>query len=766
MTTPTVADYLKYANLQMAAEAFIRDPVTDVLSGSGADLIKALKAGNNHASRFTQIQAEAFAAQWEVVDQRANTTTGFSGTLFINKAYPNELVISFRSTEFIDDAIRDSAATNSLEVFGTGWAWGQIADMEAWYTSVKSQIPAGATINVTGYSLGGHLATVFNLLHQSELNGGQVVTFNGAGVGEVLAGSLRQAINYFITLKNDPSQIKGELRLTPGPLADFYDTLRANLANTTWTAQQGLDALTALRSLYTEANVAVFDTQKVPLEKALTDIIALQNEATRIQNFTSGGTPNTPLQAVSGDKILAETLDYRLAVDLASERTRPILSLPGKTQGTPALTNQTDLVGTETTQYPWSAVSNSGVHFGSPATVFIEDQPRVRGDFLQDVVTGLPGINLLHNNYDLNNFSDSHSLTLIVDSLAIQNTLYTLDASLTTGTLSTLLKAASNAKAQSNSDQGQCEGDVLENVLNGLCQIVMGSKAPEKLVGSLVGNTWADPASREKLYANLKALTDVSPTSDSTFKDLIGKITVTLPDANQNLKDTAKTDFASLLTLITLSPVAIKAKVGSETVVATALQAKWDTEYTAWNDDKALTPAQRAAGQANYTDVYLADRAAMLTWQVKGNQENAPSPGQIMTLQDTRSGVTDRWDFTDAANGKTIVVSQATLFPWATHKVYFGDAESNTYYGGDYDVLFGGAGMDRLDGGAGADYIEGNAGSDILTGGEGNRMPSSRNASRAAKPTCRSSSSPSAITNTCPGCTATSTSPSSPATCR
>ena len=28
MPTPTIADYLKYANLQMAAEAFIRDEKT------------------------------------------------------------------------------------------------------------------------------------------------------------------------------------------------------------------------------------------------------------------------------------------------------------------------------------------------------------------------------------------------------------------------------------------------------------------------------------------------------------------------------------------------------------------------------------------------------------------------------------------------------------------------------------------------------------------------------------------------------------------
>ena len=110
MTTPTIADTLKYANLQMAAEAFIRDPVTDVLSGSGADLIKALKAGNKHASRFTETQAEAFAdpvTGWTVLDQCINTPSGFSCTLFKNNQ-TDECVISFRSTEFIDDAVNDN----------------------------------------------------------------------------------------------------------------------------------------------------------------------------------------------------------------------------------------------------------------------------------------------------------------------------------------------------------------------------------------------------------------------------------------------------------------------------------------------------------------------------------------------------------------------------------------------------------------------------------------------------------------------------------
>jgi pimeloyl-ACP methyl ester carboxylesterase len=39
----------------------------------------------------------------------------------------------------------------------------------------------GNGFSVTGYSLGGHLATAFNLLHPGAAT--QVITFNGAGVG-------------------------------------------------------------------------------------------------------------------------------------------------------------------------------------------------------------------------------------------------------------------------------------------------------------------------------------------------------------------------------------------------------------------------------------------------------------------------------------------------------------------------------------------------------------------------------------------------------
>lgn len=114
---PTISEYLKYANLQMAAEAFLVDALGSPLAGTR--YVEGLTNGNKHSSKFTEGEATKFAAEWRVVDQRANTGTVFSGTLFQNNK-TGELVVSFRSTEFIDDAIRDNLATNTYEIKNTG----------------------------------------------------------------------------------------------------------------------------------------------------------------------------------------------------------------------------------------------------------------------------------------------------------------------------------------------------------------------------------------------------------------------------------------------------------------------------------------------------------------------------------------------------------------------------------------------------------------------------------------------------------------------
>lgn len=149
--TPSTHELLQYSELQVAAEAF--DPSS----------ISGLMQGNGHSSRFTDIEAVAFLQKYSVVavSPASFGKSGFSGTLFQNKQ-TGALVLSFRSTEFLDDAVRDNQSTNTFEVKQRGWAFGQIADMENWYQNLiaEGKLAADASLTVTGYSLGGALGCV------------------------------------------------------------------------------------------------------------------------------------------------------------------------------------------------------------------------------------------------------------------------------------------------------------------------------------------------------------------------------------------------------------------------------------------------------------------------------------------------------------------------------------------------------------------------------------------------------------------------------
>ncbi|MFS2036844.1 hypothetical protein ACEN8I_22670 [Polaromonas sp. CT11-55] len=70
-----ISAYLKFANLQMAAEADYLN-VTDF---TNVDQIKtALVRGNNRSSKFTTTQVDQFIADgWTVVEHKSNTMLNF-----------------------------------------------------------------------------------------------------------------------------------------------------------------------------------------------------------------------------------------------------------------------------------------------------------------------------------------------------------------------------------------------------------------------------------------------------------------------------------------------------------------------------------------------------------------------------------------------------------------------------------------------------------------------------------------------------------------
>jgi|APLak6261671648_1056085.scaffolds.fasta_scaffold01641_2 pimeloyl-ACP methyl ester carboxylesterase len=559
---PTIADYLKFANLQMAAEALYdfnaTPPGTNLTPGDKRTdvslTVANLTDGNLHASKFSAIEAAKFVDQWKVVEHISNTSTGFSGTLF--QALKNDLsqnikagdlVLSFRSTEFIDDAARDNEATNKLEIKDKGFAFGQLSDMEDWFLSLQGKITG--PLSVTGYSLGSHLATAFNLMHPGVVT--QVINFNGAGLGKIGDGSLAtiqaelpNMIRRFRNLRaqGESTGLAGQLQTTEGRAA--YQALKIALALPVRNGVPDASLVDIVNNMPSNApnEPRTGDNQAdyLLLWNALDRALAVTNKAHSVGQLTSGSTAVPPNPATIPDHapdgslaIAAESLDYQLAV-LITERefnTAPLSISAGISAalGTPtpapggALTNQWDVAATETTTPPWYMVAYSQYRYGNDVKLFIEDQPFKRGNVLGETVKALleGNIELLHEQYANNDFGDTHSLTLIVDSLNVQNTLMQLvpaaDPAGAASALDAILKNASWRKAEINSGQGQAEGDVLENVVNALADLILGPQLKtDRLNGSAEGNTWWDTQNkivgdttytgRDKLYEKLDAI--------------------------------------------------------------------------------------------------------------------------------------------------------------------------------------------------------------------------------------------------------------------
>ncbi|HEX8989685.1 MAG TPA: hypothetical protein VF816_17135, partial [Rhodocyclaceae bacterium] len=614
----------------------------------------------------------------------------------------------------------------------------------------------GKQFSVTGYSLGGHLATAFNLLHyQDKLADGryavkEVVTFNGAGVGQIdnidaTAQSLKEVLMEFQddvkSLRERTGEVKARLFTIP-EVANLYEQIKAEIDPARLpddaSTQDNIRTRTAFALMRTRTAIsevenfsidlhdldgpspAQFASEKATLLKALNDIAGQQAEALRIATFTAGGTgarAGESPQLSDPATTLAENLDYRLAVDLAAQRTESaaiviggIQAIAGKRYGT-RRSNQYDVVGTETTGiFSYAAVANSQWHCGADVPVFIEDQPLYRGSVTRDAATAsldYLDAKLLVDHYANNDFADTHSLVLLVDSLNVQNALQQLAPDATQGEIETIFKNASKLVAESTAGtDGKCEGDVLETVVNALADLLLGpANAGSRLKGDPEGNTWwsienipnTEYTGRDAFYLKLNDV--LTKAKDA---QLLGGFT--LAPSSPALKEQARDDFNAFAALYALSPFVLKPTGDA------SLSSAWGDLYSRWQADR-----QVPAGQRCFSDQWLADRAVMLGYWLRGNQANK----EIVAPIDA-----DQIDFKDARSGTTVTVRSAFApdGPSAmTRNIAFGGTASERLDGGALaDHLYGMDGDDILTANAGDDYLEGGRGDDELQGGEGN----------------------------------------------
>ena len=678
-------------NLQLAAEAFLIRATDGGAIPAASEIRNRLEEGNFHASRFLPEQAAKFVdgnAGYLILAQYRNDpqqpgASGFSGTL-VQSFSTGELTLSFRSTEFFEDAVRDTISTGDQEIRQLGWAFGQIAEMEAWYTQLRADpnLLGGKSFNVTGYSLGGHLATAFNILRREESTETPVIstyTFNGAGVGDTRNGR----------------------RLTD-ILADF-NRLRSSADIT---ATEDWLALSV-------------DERQLISSLAASRVAAINSEAARLAKLQ----PRETFQLGLPPAGVQATLQYQIAALMAARDTIPSSNfpLPGGVNYFPStpvfavqpISNMVEVVGMETGGLGTSFVSNSGIHYGSRQEVAIEAQPRLRGSFsLADLLQG----NLLVNNPDKNNFGDSHSLVLLIESLSVMAAMERLAPDLTIETAGRIFAAASNVAASTQlSSQGKAEGDTLERIVDSLYKLLVGS-APETYLdykGSLAGNTWSRDEFRQPLYARLQEvngkITELVPATGLSSIQMAALDSHSADGLLEGANDVGTQGLAYKYALRELNPFVVldPGNVG--------LYARY---MVGGANAGELDYYDASIARLGMTQQYLEDRAAFLERKLFLTTSNLDK------------------NYLDPANPDASPESGTRAYSYQMQARHYEDRASGfvASTGGNANALqhivFGAVGVDLIHapvsgredwlyGGAGSDFIVGNYANDYLEGGTG-----------------------------------------------
>ena len=660
MPQSQITTWIDFALQQMAAESYLDDPGV---------LATQLTRGNNRfgfdsptgpllgATRFTSSLADRFIAKYDIVNHHANDSTGFSATLMQERG-TNNFTLSFRSSEYKDqvdggDYERDGANGLFLtgadgEIVTKGFAFGQLAAMEDYYQStVKNLLPPGAVLNVTGYSLGAHLATVFTELHGLETNTpfsfGHTYTFNGPGRG-----------TFNVALPSESAE------------AQRMREMVSKLTQVLLDPDAGLPSPRPPDDQLPFGYILARDAQQ-----------ADQNANRVFDPFAAGNTASVYNDA-----------RYLWAKEVVSTKFGPLSSAASdipRTDGAFSLITQ--IVG-HASQGDTEYVANSGNH-AAETGVFIEDQPNF------DNFGGFFGRS--------GNYGTTHSITLIVDSLALQELFQTVAPALQQTEIEAMLWASSNELATGTTigTSGTAEAKPLEHALDALRRLFLPEPVTETPSDPATGG-FGNLANRNTFYTNIADVKAALAGGTVTVEPFVELVRV-----NNELRS-----------IIRFAPNEVVAEAQQETDRGLAFRyaiknlnpfAVIDADYQALGhaSNGALALFDPATGFGDLTEQYLKDRAAFLEAKIELNLVNDQTSGDTIHYKDF-FGVGY-----EIPTGSILTTDQEFLF---------GSDDLDPLTGGSKDDhLYGGDGDDVLTGLGGDDYLQGDAGNDtyIYNAGDG-----------------------------------------------
>lgn len=774
---------------QFAAESYLHD----VSLQNRPEIDQRLRDGNNHfvdparkeipspelgsgGTRLAALQRDEFFSTFDIIDHLPNQSSGFSATLLKNRL-TGEYTLAFRSTEYRNieaggDAQRDSVRGAAGDIAFNGMAFTQLSSMEKYWKALgdgsramgatpdnphrldttnlraaelnafKDAIAAGAKLNVSGYSLGGHLATMFSVFHGAQV--GALYLFNSSGVGRIRDDSANLTHRQLLALYDEYMNPQNR----ESTLAQARSWADRVLLKPDVLGGYGARVLLGLGQLYLPRELSALSAVALP-----SAIVSYLIDKASAQDRTGlpRGKDNTPITASSAlsflvSLMLSEHLEGSYALTLkriggqgfpslqdsglipASVRIHQVSGVPA--EGATARTEFKNLLG----YTDWNIVADSGIRAARDAelvSVYIENQPTAAGIPFTDRGWG--------------DFGTTHSITLIVDSLAVTRMLQLADADLTQARAEQIMRSASSLRKQHYTflkNGALAEHDTLERVVDTFGRLLFGRRTVEgidwrKDLASSDGiATYGQLVYRDPLHERIQAI-------------------------ERGLKASGLAGTLTVQPLATLSAEALRTEASADTERGTAFRYALlelnpfvatgaGKPYQDYGRTDVLKLYDMASSAGRITNEWIRDRAAFLELKLRvGMADHYYASGDESVLYESATG--DRVFVFSGAVAQTLAAPTSAVSPsqrkgyraqlermaseGLARKILFGaEGDSSqdpasvaggadSLRGGTLaDSLYGEGGNDFLQGLAGDDHLEGGPGDDILFGGPGRDM--------------------------------------------